>query len=115
MLDLDAFCAEGHVVAAPGETAVSLVALTLSSLGRSAWIAVRTGAFLPALAVVGTTDLIATVPSRLAALQADNFGLVCHPPPLALRPFTVATTWHVRADSDPGIRWLLDELQTALA
>ncbi len=110
-LDLDAFCAEGHVVAAPGGTAVSLVARTLGGLGRSARIAVRTGGFLPALAVVGATDLIATVPSRLAALQADNFGLVRHAPPLALRPFTVAATWHVRADADPAIRWLLGEVQ----
>ena len=73
-----------------------------------------TTSFLSTLDVVSRTDLIATVPARLAQAQAKNFQLKIHDPPIAPRPFEVAATWHKRASSDAAIRWIVQRLKTAL-
>ena len=114
-LDLDRYCAEGHVVAAPGGTTGGIVDRTLRGEGRERRVAVFTPGFLPTLDVVARSDLIATVPARLAAAQAANFGLTLHEPPVAPRPFTVSATRHRRARRDPAVGWLLGRLGEALA
>lgn len=112
-IDIDAFCAEHHVVAAPGGTAGGIVDQTLRTHERTRTVAVTTTGFLSALDLVARTDLIATVPSRLAEAQAENFHLIVAEPPVAPRPFGVAATWHRRADGDPAIGWLVNLLRLA--
>ena len=113
-LDLDAYCAEGHVVAAPGGTTGGIVDQTLRAAGRRRRTAVLTPGFLPTLDVVARSDLIATVPKRLAIVQAGNFGLTVYAPPVMPRPFTVSATWHRRAGRDAAVRWLVGRLRDAL-
>ena len=113
-LDLDRYCAEGHVVAAPGGTTGGVVDKTLRSENRKRHVAVLTPGFLPTLDVVARSDLIATVPRRLALTQAKNFGLTIHDPPIAPRAFTVSVTWHRRARGDAAVQWFVDVLRDAL-
>ena len=114
-VDLDTYCTEGHVLAAPGGTTGGIVDKTLRAAGRQRTVAVMTTSFLSALDVVSRTDLIATVPARLAKAQAKNFELNIHDPPIALRPFQVSATWHKRASSDPAIRWVVERIEAALS
>ncbi|MEM6898520.1 MAG: LysR family transcriptional regulator [Pseudomonadota bacterium] len=113
-LDLDLFCAEAHVLAAPGGSSGGIVDKTLRAAGRSRTIGVMTTSFLSALDVVSRTDLIATVPSRLAQAQAESFRLTVHDPPIAPRPFQVSATWHKRASGDAAIGWMVQRLKDAL-
>lgn len=113
-LDLDTFCAESHVVAAPGGTAGGIVDKSLRSMDRARSVAIMTTGFLSALDLVSRTDLIATIPARLAVGRADRFGLKLFDPPLALRPFQVSATWHRRLSSDFAIAWFVDHLRKAL-
>lgn len=66
--------------------------------------------FLPALATIGRTDLIGTIPSRLAAKYAKSFGLKATAPPIEVRAFPVHLVWHRRTTSDPALSWLRKEL-----
>ncbi|MEM8572656.1 MAG: LysR family transcriptional regulator [Pseudomonadota bacterium] len=113
-LDLETFCAEGHVVAAPGGTAGGVVDASLRSLDRSRSVAILTTGFLSAVDLVSRTDLIATIPARLAIGKAERFGLQVFDPPLMLRPFQVSATWHRRLSSDSAIFWLIDHLRDGL-
>lgn len=76
----------------------------LAPLGLQRTAAVMVGGFSAALALVRTSDLIATVPERMtAALRA---GLISVPLPLAMPPVTVFALWHPRMEADPAHRWL---------
>jgi DNA-binding transcriptional LysR family regulator len=110
-VDLDAFCAEIHAVAAPSGTAGGIVDQTLRRVGRTRTVGVTTTGFLSAFDLVARSDMIATVPERLARLQAGHFGLSLRLPPVLPRPFTVGATWHRRAARDPAIRWFVDMLR----
>lgn len=113
-LGLDAYCAEPHVVAAPGGTTGGIIDNTLRKVERARTIGVSTTGFLSALDLVARTDMIATVPSRLAHAHARNFRLIVREPPIAPRPFRVSATWHRRAARDLAITWFVEELRKAL-
>ena len=113
-LDLDAYCAESHVVSAPGGRTGGIVDDALARAGRSRRVAVLAPSFLPTLDIVAQSDLIATVPSHLAQGQAAHFRLVLCDPPLALRKFPVCATWHRRASGDPAVAWIVERARQAL-
>lgn len=52
------------------------------------------------------SDLIATVPRRLAVFLADQYPLQIVEPPLGLPRIRCAAYWHERSHKDPGHRWL---------
>jgi LysR family transcriptional regulator, mexEF-oprN operon transcriptional activator len=83
-------------------------ALARRGLGRE--VVATLPMFLPALAVVADTDLIATVPRRLAERHARRFGLAVLKPPLAIRDFSVSTVIHRRMADDPATSWLRKQL-----
>ncbi|TJW17574.1 MAG: LysR family transcriptional regulator [Mesorhizobium sp.] len=62
--------------------------------------------FMTAMGVVANSDLSSTVPARLAAKYANQFGLAVLEPPLAVDPFTFSLVRHVRSASDIGLDWL---------
>ena len=101
---LDAYCAEVHVVAAPGGTAGGIVDRTLRRVGRMRTVGVTTTGFMSALDLVARSDMIATVPARLARMQAETFRLSVRPPPIAPRSLAVSATWHRRAARRSGHR-----------
>ena len=76
----------------------------LKSLGWEREVVAIVGDYSSALALVRSTDLIASVPER----QTGNLrnGLHSFPLPLALPEFTIALIWHPRMDADPAHRWL---------
>ena len=113
-LDLDAYCAETHVVAAPGGTTGGIVDKTLHRAGRARRVGVTTTGFLSALDLVAHSDMIATVPARLARMQAGTFRLIVRAPPIAPRPFRVSATWHRRAARDPAVAWFVKTLGDSL-
>ena len=105
-LSLDTYASLRHVLVAPGGTPGSLVDTELARLGVSRRIAVRVSSFLVAPLVVAETDLIATMPERLARREAARYGLRLVQPPLRLPEFTLAMAWHPRLEHDPAQRWL---------
>ena len=62
--------------------------------------------FLMAALFIGDSDLILTVPARVATLFQEQRRLVSVPPPMDLPPFQVKQYWHQRFHKDPGNQWL---------
>ncbi len=60
--------------------------------------------------IVSTTDLLATVPEKLAASAAPHFGLRTLAPPLRVPPLQTNLYWHRRFQRDAGSLWLRELL-----
>jgi len=104
-LTLDRFCSLGHVLVAPGGTAVGPVDEALAKLGRSRRIVLTVPHFLVAPHLIARTDYLLTLPARVASSLAPKYGLVVREPPLSVRGFAFAMFWHARLDADPGATW----------
>lgn len=104
-ITLDDYLAHPHVVVSLRDPSPSIVDTTLASLGLSRRVAVRTTSFASNLATLAGTDLIASVPSRLAAAM-DPDAVIVFEVPLDLPPIDYRLVWHRRTDTDPGAAWL---------
>lgn len=60
--------------------------------------------------VLASTDLVATVPERLAERLAGPHNLVSRPLGLKLPGSTIAQLWHAHLHRDPGHQWLRSQL-----
>jgi DNA-binding transcriptional LysR family regulator len=105
-LSLERYLSLRHLVIAPSGTSGSLVDTELERRGFSRSIALRISSFLVAPVVVQNTDLVSTLPRRLALQLAAPYGLRLLPPPIELPKFSMALIWHPRLDHDPAQRWL---------
>lgn len=104
-LDLEAFLARGHLLVAPFGPARGVVDMALEALGRRRRVSAYVPNFLVAPEIIAESDLVATVPRRLALAAARGLPLTVIEPPLALPRFTVEAVWHERTHKDPGHVW----------
>jgi len=112
-LSLDDYCRLEHVmVSQKGETTSDLD-VTLRGLGRRRRVVATMPSFLSILSTVGTSDCIASVPSRLARKYAKPFGLRIVQTPIPTGPYEVAALRWKSATPDPAADWLLDLFRKA--
>lgn len=104
-LSLDAYLAQRHVVLAPRTDTMPMIDLALSKRGLQRQIAVTVPHFLSMPVIVQSSDLICTLPRRMAHLYADHFDLKSHAVPLRIPRFPIYLIWHESADSDAGHNW----------
>jgi DNA-binding transcriptional LysR family regulator len=109
-LSLSAYCACDHVIVSPAGDLRGVVDARLEALGRSRQIVLGLPSFLPALAAAAATDALVTLPSRIAATFAKDFGLVTAMPPVEIRSFDVSVYWHRRNEHATQLLWLRDQL-----
>ena len=69
--------------------------------------------FMTAMTTAAQSDLVATIPSRLAARHARQLGLKIFDAPLKVDPFTISLVRHARSASDPGLDWLATRIMEA--
>jgi DNA-binding transcriptional LysR family regulator len=109
-LTLARFCDLSHALVAPRGTPGSFVDDALARMGKTRRVVVRVPHFLVAPHVIASSDLVVTIPTRIAEIHAAPLGLALLPPPVEVPPFTFSMTWHERAHHDPAQRWLRDTL-----
>lgn len=114
-LDLDGYTRCGHVLASPDGSLEGVVDRALAKLGRLRSVRLVVPYFLVALGAAARTDLLATVPTRMARDHAAWFELQTAPPPLEIRPFQVNIAWARRAERDPAVVWLRQHIETVIA
>lgn len=113
-LDLDTFCALGHAMVSPAGGGFSgAVDEALAALGRARTVKVSVNSFLLVPALIEGTDLIASVPARLARRWSAQLAVLS--PPCALPGFGVSMAWHPRSHADPAQVWLRGVLRDTLA
>jgi DNA-binding transcriptional LysR family regulator len=110
-LKLAAYTRFDHVLVSPGGTLTGIVDKTLDDLGMSRRVVMAVPYFFAALATVARTDLIATLPRRVAQRHAREFGLSSINPPLKIRSFPVQMVWSRRLGADPALVWLRKRVQ----
>ena len=69
-------------------------------------IALRVPHFTVVPMVLERTDLILTLPARVARVFERRGKLKALPPPVPIPQAEVAVHWHERFEADPGNRWL---------
>ena len=88
-------------------------ALERAGLARN--IALRVPHFTVLPMVLERTDLVLTLPARVARVFERRGPFKSLPPPLAIPPAEVAVHWHERFEADPGNRWLRELVIELLA
>lgn len=106
VVDLDAFVAEDHALVSWNGTADGSVDAALRKLGRNRRVALTLPYFLAAANLVAHTDLIITVPRRIADGCAHDRRLRRFEPPLKLQGFDVVLATHSGDSADAPIAWL---------
>ena len=85
----------------------------LAQLGLRRHIAIWLPYFATAALLVASSDLVLTVPRRVAMASATPLGLVILQPPFDLDPFGYQLVWHERTHGDAGCAWLRSLCQSA--
>ena len=103
----------GHVLASPGGSLSGIVDKALAEAGVSRRVVMAVPYFFAVLATVARTDLLATLPRRVAQCHAKDFGLSTAVPPVQIRSFPVQMIWSRRLGVDPAIVWLRTKVKAA--
>lgn len=78
----------------------------LKRLGKKRRITVFTRHYLVAALLAEQADLIVTVPSRLARLQAGNPRVAICPPPFQIPPFELKMAWSPLLQNNSDHQWM---------
>jgi len=104
-VSLDDYLAFPHVMVSFRDPRQSPIDARLAELGRKRSIAVTTPNFASNVASIRGTDLIMSLPSRVAAntMRAD---LIQFDLPLDVPDYPYSLLWHTRSDQDQAMIWL---------
>jgi len=102
-----------HVLVTPDEDPGYMDRM-LAEVGRSRRVAVRLPDYAGVGHVIASTDMVATVPERLARRLAETLPLRVLAPPMRLPAFPICIYWHPRFDAEPGHAWLRERLASAV-
>jgi len=109
-LDIDCFCGFEHIlVSTEGGGFRGAVDIALERLGRRRKVRTSVPNFLVVPVLLQETDMIATVPSRVAGLWGDRVHVVA--PPIDLLTFPISMGWSARAKADEGLAWLRAQME----
>lgn len=107
-LTLEAFCSLDHAAIEPAEATMYRAVLdnALLDLGLTRRVAVSKPDFMGIPFLLEQSNLIATMPSRLARMFANRFALTTFAPPLDLPLLDVQMMWHKSTQHSEGHIWL---------
>jgi DNA-binding transcriptional LysR family regulator len=112
-LTLAAYTQAEHALVSYDGDVRGIVDETLASMGKSRRVTATVPFFFSALAIVARTDLLVTVPRRLAKAYAKRFGLTVTEPPLRIRPFQIGQAWHQRSTGSEMRSWVVEQVRAA--
>jgi DNA-binding transcriptional LysR family regulator len=79
---------------------------TLQKAQLERHVALKVPSFQVAPMVAAQTDLVATLPARVALHFAKILPLKVLEPPAALQGYAVSQVWHPRSEASPAVEWL---------
>ena len=114
VLTLSRFAAASHALISPWGKEGGFVDDALARLGLQRRVTVALPHAMVAPHIIASSDLLLTMPERVARVLAPPLDLVVlePPPELLLTGFTISMLWHERTQSDPARRWLRDVIVT---
>jgi DNA-binding transcriptional LysR family regulator len=113
-LTLSGFAGASHALISPWGTEGGFVDDALARLGLQRRVTLALPHAMVAPHIVASSDLLLTMPERVARVLAPPLDLVLIEPPreLLLTGFTLDILWHERTHGDPARRWLRDVIVT---
>jgi len=114
-LDLDRYAALRHVAVTISGVGASTVDAALSALGRTRHVALRVPHFVAGAMLVADSDMILTLPGRLARRLAAQLPLALLDLPLQVAPLAPAMIWHERVHGDPAHVWVRRQIADVAA
>lgn len=121
-LSLAQFEAEDHAVISSSGSAPAIIEREIGRQGIARRVALKIPSFLGAAFVSEHTDLLVTIPRRLADVLHGRGAFRIFPVPFPMPQYEVKQHWHERYHQDEGNRWLrrvvselLSESQSATA
>jgi DNA-binding transcriptional LysR family regulator len=105
-LSLKDFCAAEHVVVVAAGTGHGKVDESMEHAGVRRKISLRVPHYVAVGHILQETDMVVTVPERLAQRCAAPFGLKYVPHPVKLPEIAINLFWHARHHREPGNQWL---------
>ncbi|MDH6594419.1 DNA-binding transcriptional LysR family regulator [Variovorax sp. TBS-050B] len=105
-VSLKDFVAADHLLVQAAGTGHGKADDVMAAQGIQRRIRLRVPHFVAIGHILRSSDMIATVPERLAQSIAEPFGLVWRPHPVALPQIAINLFWHAKVHRDPGNQWL---------
>jgi DNA-binding transcriptional LysR family regulator len=109
------YAAWPHGLIDPRGNRSGIVDTRLKELGLERRVIISLPYFLSAADLVTNSDLIFTLPARMAEHVAQRRGLATFDPPLKLPTFPIRLGWHTRLDAEPGNLWLRESIRRVMA
>lgn len=111
---LDEYLHRPHAVVTTAEGQQTMIDRPLADLGRARNIVLQSPYFMATALNIVDTDLIFTVPMRLALelSRLANFRQVLPPQEIADFPYTMI--WHPRLGGDSGQAWFRDQIRATV-
>ncbi len=111
-LTLKRFAACKHLLITPRGDPSGFVDVALAERGLSRRVALTVNQFVVAPRIIAASDLIVTLPKRIAALYAPMLNLVLRPSPIQPPPEfdKIELIWHKRFAQHPGHVWFRELL-----
>jgi DNA-binding transcriptional LysR family regulator len=103
-----------HVLVELRKGQQALVDRALAQLGAKRRVALTLPFFVPAIFAVARTDLILTVPRRLAKITAGMAGVRVVEAPREIKFFPYFMAWHPRLTNEPAHKWFHEQLRAAV-
>jgi DNA-binding transcriptional LysR family regulator len=102
-----------HVLVETSVGQQTLVDRPLAQLGLKRTVVLSLPFFVPAIFTIARTDLVLTVPRRLARCAERIAGLQVVEPPRELSAFPYFMAWHPRLSSEPAHVWFREQVRRA--
>ena len=102
-----------HAVVETWEGQQTPVDRRLAELGMKRQAALRVPFFVPTLIAIARTDLILTLPRRLAKIMMPIADVRVVEPPREITGFSYYMAWHPRLGSEPAHVWFREHLRMA--
>jgi len=104
------FVEASHVLVTYRSGGHRVIEEALERAGVARRIALRVPHFTVVPMVLERTDLILTLPARVARVFERRGKFKALPPPVPMPAAEVAVHWHERFEADPGNRWLREQV-----
>lgn len=114
-LTLKQFQAEDHAVVSSSGAGPLIVDREIARQGIKRRIVLTLPNFLGTAFVAEHTDLVITIPERLADVLRGHGDHQVFPVPFTIPTYEVKQLWHERFHNDPGNRWLRHVISELLA
>ncbi|MBD2252107.1 LysR family transcriptional regulator [Nostoc parmelioides] len=105
-LSIEDYLAESHLLVSIQEDRVGRVDTLLAQKNLQRHIAVSIPHFLIAPFILAQSNLLATLPQRVALTFTQSQSLKLLPVPLSMEGFSVFMRWHQSTDNIPADEWL---------